>query len=65
MNLFVIMKALIWKLRFAWSIHRRSDMPLRIAWDFAGANLENLSGDTSYSPLDAVQDEFDAWAESI
>ena len=40
-------------------------MPWNVAWDFAGANLENLSGDTSYSPLDAVQDEFDAWAENI
>lgn len=59
------MKSLLWKLRFTWSIHRRSDMPLNVAWEFAGANLENLNGDTSYSPLDAVQDEFDAWAENI
>lgn len=59
------MRALLWKLRFARSIHRRSNMPLKVAWDFAGANLENLRGDTSYSPLDAVQDEIDAWEELV
>lgn len=56
-------KSFVWKMRFTLSMCKRGAVPILNAWEMAGANLENLSGDTAYSPLDAVQDEFDAWAE--
>lgn len=41
----------------------RAALNITISWDIAGANLENLNGDTTYSPYDAVQDEIDAWQD--
>jgi hypothetical protein len=57
------MKAFIWKLKFAAMFYYRTDCPFRVSWDYAGSALENLSGDTTYSPFDAVQDEFDSWSD--
>lgn len=57
------MKAFIWKLKFAVAMSYRVATSIAISWDMAGANLENLNGDTGYSPYDAVQDEIDAWGD--
>lgn len=57
------MKAFIWKLKFAVAMSYRAATSIAISWDMAGANLENLNGDTGYSPYDAVQDEIDAWGD--
>jgi hypothetical protein len=58
------MKTTIWKLRCAFALRRLLRTPWLLCWKMAGANLENLNGDTSECPVAAAEDERDAWAAS-
>lgn len=48
--------ALLWKLRFALLFRRRTGVPWRCAWAYAGANLEMVDGDTTESVEELVQE---------
>ena len=58
------MKALIWKIRYAMRIRKRSHMPLSFCWQCAESGMENLG---SYwadeDPVDAADDELSCWSD--
>ena len=53
------MKILFWKLRYTFRFWRLTRMPLRYAWDNAGAWMEMLNGDTSESVNECVDEEIE------
>jgi len=58
------MKSLLWKIRYTIRIRRRACLPWRVAWEFSSSALENVNGDTSECPIQAVEDEFDCWGQA-
>lgn len=56
------MKTILWKLRFTFRIRKLLRTPWLMCWEIAGANLENVRGDTTECPLDCAQEEAYAWA---
>lgn len=57
------MKTLIWKLRFCLEIRRLLRLSWLMCWQTAEANLEMLGDDLSECPVQAANDEFDAWTD--
>lgn len=56
------MKKLIWRIRYTIEIRRLLYLSWRVAWDMSGSGLENVNGDTSESPLECAEDEYQEWA---
>lgn len=57
------MKTLIWKIRYALGIRKLLCLNWRTCWDMAGSGLENVNGDTSESPKECADDEYQQWVQ--
>lgn len=55
------MSKLLWRIRAARVYQKRAGLTLRIAWDCAGALLEDYQQD-GYSPDEAVAEDLTYWA---
>lgn len=54
------MNKIIWKLRFAWSLHTRGYLPFLQAW---GVAEEVYINSTDEDPVDAAFEEMGYWGE--
>lgn len=58
------MKLLIWKMRFALYMHRKSDLPLSDCYRYAEAVIENNPDDIwEDGPIYYAQEEMAVWSD--
>jgi len=58
------MENLIWKIRYALRIRKRSKMEYKFCWESANAAIENLGDDwKEENPTDSADDELSCWSD--
>ena len=57
------MAARIWKMRYAFELHRLLGLSWSGCWASAGAGLEKVDEDLEACPLEGAQEEYECWRD--